>query len=348
MRGLAVALKISATTVSMALRNHPRVALKTRRQVQAFAREKGYHLNPAVTSLMSHVRSSRRAQYRETLGWLNLWETPDHFSNSQLPKITEYHQQMWQGALARAEHLGYRLDSFWLGDPNMNGRRLSAIMAARGIRGILIPPLPQSRGHLTLDWKEFSMIALSYTIVRPQLHRVVPDHHYNMQMILRTLQHRGYKRVGLLISPGFDERLENRLRSAFYFYQQSLPAQDRIPVHLCRDIFAGTLVNWLKKYRPDVVITVGLFRNLREIDIGDPAYSRELGIVLIGYATTDAGFTAVNENPLLIGSTGIDHLAAQLVGNEKGIPASTETVLIKGTWVEGRTLARPKRSSMQV
>jgi len=338
MRELAAALKISAATVSLALRNHPRVAQKTRLHVQAFAREKGYHLNPAITLMMSHVRASRPAQYTETFAWLNLWESPDYFSNGNLPTRIEYHQQMWEGAHARAEELGYSLDTFWLSAPNMSGRRISAILAARGIRGILIPPIPRSCGHLTLDWNAISAVALSYTLARPLLHRVVPDHHYNMGLILRTLRHRGFKRIGLLLPSDFDERCENRVRSAFYFYQHGLLARDRVPVLLCHRFLGATCATWLKKHRPEVVITVGSFRHLREIQIGDPSYSKKLGIVLIGYARTDVGFTAVEENPFLIGSTGIDCLVTQLNHNKPGIPANPETVLIKGAWVEGQTL----------
>lgn len=338
MRDLAAALNISVTTVSMALRNHARVALKTRQEVQAYAREKGYNLNPSLTSLMSRVRSSQRADYRETLGWLNPMDTADHFTRCGL----EYYRQLWQGALDRAGSLGYSLDSFWLGDPQMSGRRLSNILAARGIRGLLIPPLPKSCGHLTLDWSAFSVVALSHTLARPHFHRVAPDHHHNIQLILRHLRHRGYRRPGLLLPQRHDERSENRFRAAFYYHQQSLPAKDRIPVLICPSGFEKSCAAWLKKHRPDAVITMGAMRHLREIDIGDPAYSTNLGIVLMSYASTDAGFCALHENPSQIGSTALDQLVSQLNRNERGIPSSAHSVLIKGSWVEGETLVPPR------
>lgn len=341
MRDLAKSLRVSVTTVSMALRNHPRVAVETRRLVQAFARENNYRLNPSVTSLMSRVRFSSRARYQETLGWLNCWEDEDHFTRVEALGAGEYSLKLWQGVSERAEKLGYRVDSFWLGKPRVSGRCISAIMRARGIRGLLIPPLPKSCGRLTINWSEFAAIALSYTLARPQLHRVVPDHHHNMQVILRELRHRGYKRAGLLMHEGFDERVENRLRSAFYFYQQTLSARDRVPVLLCPGEGSDAVrAAWLKKFRPDAVITLGSQRHLREIVIGDPAYSQNLGIALMGYATTDAGFAAIDENPLRIGATAVDQLVAQLNRNERGIPESAQTVMIKGSWVEGGTLEK--------
>ncbi len=335
MREIAAALGVSPATVSLALRNDPRVALATRDRVQEYARESKYQVNPAITQFMSHVRTARRAQYRETIGWLNMWDDPENFTRSGV----EYLRFLWQGARQRAESLGFKLEGFWLTEPGMTGRRMSEILASRGIRGLLIPPLPQSCGHLSIRWEDFATVALSLTMARPRLHLVVPDHHANMQTILRTLRHRGYRRPGLLLSMGFDERSENRSRSIFYFHQQQFNLRDRIPVHLCRpEGYERDCLPWLKRYRPDAVVTLGPMRHLRELDLGDRDYSSRLGIVLLGHARTDAGFCAMDENPLQIGAAGVDQLAGALNRNERGLPVSPQTTLIRGDWVEGETL----------
>ena len=49
-RTLAEALGVSRTTVSEALRNHPRVNLETRRRVQEWAQSAGYRFNPLASS----------------------------------------------------------------------------------------------------------------------------------------------------------------------------------------------------------------------------------------------------------------------------------------------------------
>jgi LacI family transcriptional regulator len=302
----------------------------------------GYRLNPSLTTLMSHVRASSSARYQETIGWINVTHHADFFVNKTLPNAA-YSQLLMEGARQRANQLGFELDVCWQRAPAMTGRRLSAILAARGIRGILIPPLPRACGHLSLDWSEFAVTTLSYTMSRPLFHRVVPDHHYNMQLILRTLRHRGYKRIGVLVIPRHNERADNRILSVYYARQLNLPARDRIPVLLCNNTgFEADSAAWLNKHRPDAVITLGSYRHLREIAIGDPAYSEKLGVVLLGYAPTDAGFAAVDENPRRIGAAAVDHLSGQLNRNERGIPDSPETVLIKGTWVEGQSLFKER------
>lgn len=336
MRELAQHLGLSASTISLALRNNPRVALSTRQLVQNVAREKGYHLNPSVTSLMSRVRSSQRAQYTETLAWIGHWVPGQPLDENDR---YYYPRCLWQGASERACELGYTLDSFSLAAPHLSGQRLGNILTARGIRGLLVPPLTRPCGHIRINWENFSAIALSHTIAWPQLNRVVPDHYHNIRLVLRTLRHRGYQRPGLLIEEKHDERCENRFRSAFYFHQQGLPKANRIPVLICPAVgYKKPSAAWLKKYRPDVVITLGQFKHLRRIELGDPAYSKNLGMVLLGYGTTNPGFAAVDENPAQIGAAAIDQLAALLSRNERGLPASPQSILIKGTWIDGQTL----------
>lgn len=343
MRELAVALNMSVSTVSLAMRNDPRVAANTRKRVQNAARKIGYRLNPALTQMMSHVRQSRPAAYRETLAWLDLGETPDRFG----PSGIDYLRFMWEGAKERAESLGYLLDSFWMSARGMTGKRMNSILTSRGIRGLLIPPLPRSCGHIPIDWSNFSSVALTHTLLRPAIHRVVPDQHANMSMLLRILDRRGYRRPGLLLSERFDERTGNRFRSAFYFHQNSLPQRDRIPVQISSpESLDEGCIRWLKRHRPDVVITLGKLRHLRNIDIGDAEYSASLGMILLGYATTDAGHAAVDENPREIGATGVDQLVASLSRNERGIPEFPHSISIPGIWIEGETL--PVRTQRKV
>src|SRR5690606_22153967 len=146
----------------------------------------------------------------------------------------DYVHRMWQGAEERAQALGYRLETFWLAEPGMSGRRLSAILAARGIRGLLIPPLSRSCGHLSINWDEFAAVSLSNTIGRPVLNRAVPDQHQPMQLILRKMRHRAYLRPGLLLPAKYDDRVEHRASAAFHFHQQMRPRRHRVPVLLCR------------------------------------------------------------------------------------------------------------------
>jgi LacI family transcriptional regulator len=336
MRELAAALNISVSTVSWALRNHKRVAASTRLRVQLFAKERGYRLNPSLTSLMSRVRSAQRAHYQETIGWIGYWDPtcpPPH------EPAGEYQRSLWAGAVERTRQIGYALASFSLAEQRMTGQRLGDILVARGIRGLLIPPLPSSCGRIRIAWENFSAVALSHTLAWPPLHRVVPDHHSNMQLVLRTLHRRGYRRPALLLPEKFDERSQNRFRSAFLFHQQKLARADRVPVLVCGLAdYEPDCTKWLAKFAPDVVITVGHYRGIGRLGgdcrVGVP----KPALVLLGHGDPDEGFTALDENPGRIGATAVDQLVAQMSRNERGISEDPIGILIKGAWVEGRTL----------
>lgn len=53
---IAVKAGVTKGTVSLALRNHPRISAATPVRVQAVAAELGYRPNPAVAAWMSHRR----------------------------------------------------------------------------------------------------------------------------------------------------------------------------------------------------------------------------------------------------------------------------------------------------
>lgn len=333
-RDIAAATRLSATTVSLALRNHPRISAATKARVEEAARRMNYRPNPTVVSIMTDVRLKKSPTYRETLGWINASDRSDFFHNKKLD-AAGYSRCLWQGAQECAERLGYLLEVFWIKGPQMSGRRMTEILTARGIRGLLIPPLPHARGHLSIDWRGFAVTALSHTVARPHFHRVVPDHHYNMQLVLRTLQRKGYQKIGLLIPRNSDLRLDQRLSAAYYLYQQNLPSKRRAPILFCDKDFEKSAASWLARHRPDAVVTVSPYLRLRDIDIGDPAYSGKLGIALMGRSPNDEGFiAALDENPFHLGVTAVNHLAGQLRRNECGIPEFPETIMIKGTLVE--------------
>lgn len=54
MQDVATAAGVDRTTVSLALRNHPRISLATRKRVQQVADELGYRTHPLVSALMTY------------------------------------------------------------------------------------------------------------------------------------------------------------------------------------------------------------------------------------------------------------------------------------------------------
>jgi LacI family transcriptional regulator len=67
---------VSKNTVSLALRNSPRIPPATRALVEAAAAQLGYQRNAAVGELMAQLRRTGSTQFTPTLALLNANENP--------------------------------------------------------------------------------------------------------------------------------------------------------------------------------------------------------------------------------------------------------------------------------
>lgn len=68
LREVAAAAKVCVMTVSLALRDNPRISEATRARIKRLAAELGYHPDPELSRLMNHLRASRTA--RGNIAWL--------------------------------------------------------------------------------------------------------------------------------------------------------------------------------------------------------------------------------------------------------------------------------------
>ena len=109
---------VHRSTVSLALRDHPRISEPVRRRVQVIARELGYRANPLVSALMQSRRTGR-VEKDTVIGYVTCyptrygWWPPHHDRPDYFP-----------GAEARAKELGYKLEHFWLAEPGMTPERM--------------------------------------------------------------------------------------------------------------------------------------------------------------------------------------------------------------------------------
>ena len=104
MREVARRARVSTSTVSLALRNSPRVAAETRSRVQQLAAQAGYKIHPLVAA---HMRSRRRARVGVAGPVLALVDTQrrQHGWRDNRPTVV---RQMLTGARAHAAARGSR------------------------------------------------------------------------------------------------------------------------------------------------------------------------------------------------------------------------------------------------
>ncbi|HEY9248446.1 MAG TPA: LacI family DNA-binding transcriptional regulator [Rariglobus sp.] len=341
LKDVAAAAGVSAMTVSLALRNHTSLPLRTRNRIQKLATNLGYRPDPNISRLMERVRGKKTSSTGTVIAYLTAHD--QKFAWKGIPTQRDYHE----GAVARARELGYHLEDFWLREPGMTEDRLSRILRNRGIEGALIAPL-QNPGMLfkKFHWRHFSVVELGYSLRTPVLHRCCNQQFQSMMLLLRNLVEAGYRRIGLSMGPGQDERANHHWRAAYLATQSLLPDVD---LHGLPMLFGdngrwnrASFTAWLDAANPDVVVTVGtdVQQWLAELGLRTPG---DIGLANVDINETMPGVTGINQNALQVGAAAVDLLLSQMRTGERGLPAIPRSLMVDGNFVQGATTAPVRR-----
>lgn len=329
-RSIARELGLSHTTVSDALRGKGRVDPVTAERVRTAAKAAGYRRNPLAAAVMSELRRSRGGTFRGVLAALDLFE-PGRAPHGA------FHRELLQGGRARAVELGFKLEEFIVGAEGMSISRVDDILQSRGINGVLLLPSWFAPDWSGLDWSRYAAIYTDYVIERPPLHSVCCNHYRSMLSILAILMARGYRRPGLYIERGRDERTQRRFSAAFRSFQESDRAIERVPPLIVEGRDQKEFTAWFRKYNPDVVLAhfTELLDWMEASGARVPATHGFVSLNLLYRARPCAG---LDQQPRQLGARGVELLIAQLQRNECGIPEWPTTTTIPGRWVDGPTL----------
>jgi LacI family transcriptional regulator len=323
---------VHRSTVSLALRDHPRISEPVRRKIQAIAKRLDYRINPLVSALMQSRRSGRAVKHL-TLAFVTNYPTRFGW------KPEEHNRpNFFPGAVERAKDFGYGLEHFWLGEPGMSPKRFCDILTVRGIHGLLIGRLPPGQHALNLAWERFSAVALGMTLRSPLLHRVTENHFDTAWECMQQCAARGYKRPGFVFSEADDSpRVGERWLSAYRGQQVYLPEADQLPPCPKSPTDEPTFQEWFRTQRPDVVLTNHSPPVVRWLSNMGKRVPEDVGLVELE-EHKDLGCAGVYYDPSKIGALAVEMLIGLLHRNETGIPADQHQITLTGEWYEGTTL----------
>ena len=332
LQDIAEAAGVHRSTVSLALRDHPRISQEMRRRIQALAKELGYRTNPLVAALMQSRRSGRAVKHVVLAYVTNYptrygWRPPHHDRPDYFPGATE-----------RATDLGYKLDHFWLAEPGMTPARFSDILTVRSINGGRLPP-----GVRTMDlaWDRFSAVALGFTLQTPAVHRVAEDFFASSMLAMEHCIAAGYRRIGLAFTEADDSpRVGDRWIGAYLRQQLRLEPADRLPPFIFGDpATAETRFRaWYREHRPDAVLATHGTPALAWLERLGVSVPGEIGLATLANDHLELGYSGSYCNPAKLGGLAVEMLVGLMRRGEVGIPTDPHEVLLQGEWVAGRTL----------
>lgn len=336
-RHVARTAGVHQTTVSLVLRNHPSIPVETRDKVLAAVKQLGYKRHPFLAALMSSRMRLTSGNRNSILALLTDFESRDRWKES--PTAVE----MFEGARARAQTLGFRIEVFWLNDPKIEPRRLAGILKARNIHGILLAPTHQPRGFFAFDFSSFSVVGLGVSSEASSLLSVAHDHFNGMRRALAQCADAGYTRVGVALTMEANQFVKDKWLAAYALETGPDRELVRLPVWDRRPVADADFKAWLKKHRVEAV--VGTFDDKFPQALAALGYEmpRDLGLVSLSLTALDQRHAGIYQRSGIIGARAVDLAVAALNHNESGLLPMRQVLQIEGEWHDGATL-RPVRA----
>lgn len=337
LRDIAQAAGISIMAVSMALRNHPRISEKRRKEIRLLADQMGYRPNIMAAALSSHRRQvAKRPSFAE-LAWLNYWSKSDSVQNHDMLRAYR------RGAIETAKNNGYGLEEIILNDQHS---RLRDILHNRKITGILIPSrFVEKNSHILqeLNWDCFCAVRLGYSSAHPKTHMAAPNLFCNSMMAFQNIWEKGYRRIGFIT----DQTTPIHCRAGFLAAQSEVDSESHVPAlvishEIGEKSVATQVYDWMKRHQPDAIVT-----NLEDV----PHLFHEIGCRVpeeVGLASLNVGhghaLSGIFQNHEEIGRAAVELLLMLIRGKRFGIPETAQEILVSGKWVDGKTLPDKRKA----
>ena len=334
LRDIARKTGLSVASVSQALRGEGRLSDETRERVQAAAQAMGYQPDPLLSKAFSRVRQTTSKRYRETMALILEWPTETG---------PDFQKRMHKEVLDRATAMGYALDGFVISGRPSEHRRLSQILHARGIRGVIIIPrlgTPQPRLHL--EWKHFASVEIGRTLWHPRsLHRVETAGYQKVVDSLHLLKKVGYRRIGMVVEPDQNRHQNGVYYAAYLLSQMRQAARQRLPIYAPDGTWddEAHFRGWMEQNNPDVLfahLVPNVTQWLTNMGLRVPE-----DISLFGTNLQVGTISGLRRDALAIARSAVDMLSVLLQNNELGLPSHPRCLQVDELWQAGNTLSRP-------
>ena len=330
-RELAADLGLGKTTIARALQNSPLVNANTRALIWKRAKELGYTPNPVASAFLAQVRGRARTQYRGNLAYL-----------SSLPpgvtmETTFYAQRKaYAGIAHRAKELGYGLEHIDVPSTGMNGARLTSMLKARGILGVIVGPLVEEGSAAELDWSKFAAVTTGYSVREPRLPRVAHNCPHGMDLVMSTARKRGLRRIGLMLDTRLDRRMGYGWSMAHLDWQRRLPREDWVqPLFVApAELELGRVFSWLREQKPDAII-IGSTERTPLVRQAAAEVAKAPEILALEFEDDTGSGAGIDQLHFQIGVFSINLLSSNILHSDFGINKINTTLLVDGVWREG-------------
>jgi LacI family transcriptional regulator len=321
LREVAAASGVCLMTVSLSLRNSPKISRATRERVQKIARDLGYQPDPEISRLMQHLRTARTS--RGTTGLAIV----DFYPSLEFPELS-YHRRIRDGIMRRSTELGFTVDQLKGAEYKFNLRQLLNVIRNRGVDGVVLFPSVVAPLVLdpAVDWRGLSVIAVTNSILSPRFHSVAPHQFSNMMRLIESVQAHGYRKLAAILEESFDERTARHFTAAMDWHGHGTRVLLLRPGQTPGEKVA-TVTKWVAKQTPDLIFAQST--EMASQAVARLKHADRPTIAALG-TPDDGRFLCLDEHPEEVGTAAVDLLAGMMYYHETGIPDHPRTTMIYG------------------
>jgi LacI family transcriptional regulator len=336
MADIARAAGVGKATVSLALRNDPRLRRETCRRIRSIADRLGYKSNAVVANLMAQLRAAKDPKFQATIAIINAAGDRDF-----LHKNPTYSALM-DGILERCSGLGYGANRLWLHDPSFEPKVLRRLLAARNIRGVVIAAMVDKMklpAEFDPVWRDLSCVTVGIRPEHPSFHFACNDQFSTALHTARHIARNGYKKPALVIDPRIEKVIDRRFSAGFHAEGLFSGARNFVPPFEFDPRKKSRFAIWLRQYSPDVLVTA--HPELREWISGmGLKCPRDIGLAHLDINKGMDGWSGMDQCNGLVGAYAIDMLVGMLHRGETGVPQSPKCIMTESRWIPGKTLKK--------
>jgi len=328
---IAKAANVHTSTVSLALRNSPKISLTTRKKIKKIADEMGYQPDPGLLSLVAYRKHLNQASPKASIAVVS-----DQHPSKNIPDLNPYYRRIRSGIESEAKHNGYNTTFLSLGEDFYTSEQLDRMLKSRGIRGILFNSIYHKETFFELDWDYYACVKINQFPMELQVDSVSGNGYAAMKLAFEKALELGYQRPAFATCTDDVEHIENRYDSAFFFLQQKLQKQNQIEPFLfdyqLGKIINQQITNWLLKVKPDVLISNWGFSSCcYEYCELTGQCLKFIHLELPHPDSKSSGVLSDNED---IGAKAVELLVQKLNYFEYGLPSKTSHLLVDPLWHE--------------
>ena len=335
MADVAREAKVHQTTVSLALRNDPRLPAETRARISALAEKMGYRPDPMLSALNFYRASRDNVKSPPSMALVMRSRA------SRLAPACYAEDQFAKGARQACARMGYRLVVFEVGGAPTEGMRLSRILRSRGIGGIILASLDTSIPALDVDWDHFSAICIESQHLGLSLHTVANNQSGITRMAVRRVCELGYQRIGLAVGEVEEAALGNPFAAGYLVEMHGRKAMTMIPPLFMRINQTATtvreLTTWIRRHRIEVVLSN--WSTMADM-LGTAGFKipKDIALASLDHNPHSGAVAGMRQSHELVGDRAVEALALLMKTNQKGQINLPNTTLVDGFWRDGPEL----------